>query len=137
MILLGVAVLVLVVLAVLIYLGRRGKHGAEAFQNPSPPSTPTFTMFFAEWCGHCKKAKPAFVEFMADGKIELGGKPVVIEMVDADGDSPKLKTMPIKGFPTFILQLPDGSIKEYQGKREVAGYLEFLNKELGGGIQTA
>lgn len=132
LILLVGAVLALIAIVSLILIGRRRLTGGdeeEGFQNPSPPSEPTFTMFFAEWCGHCKKAKPAFLEFMADGNMTVGSTTIKVDMVDADGDDERLKALPVKGYPTFILQMPDGSIKEYKGPREPSGYLEFLNAE--------
>jgi hypothetical protein len=52
-------------------------------------------------------------------------------MVDADGEDARLKALPVKGYPTFLLQMPDGTVKEFKGKRETAAYLEFLNQELG------
>lgn len=132
LILLGIALVALLAIIGLIVVGRKKiQGGTESFQNPSPPSVPTFTMFFAEWCGHCKKAKPGFTEFMSSGEVTIGSKKVKVDMVDADGSDERLKTLPVQGYPTFILQMPDGTIKEYKGQRETAGYLEFLNQELG------
>jgi hypothetical protein len=59
---------------------------------------------------------------------------VKIEMVNADSGDPKVEAFQVKGYPTFCLQTTDGKITEYKGKREVAGYLEFLNSSLGGGV---
>jgi thiol-disulfide isomerase/thioredoxin len=126
-IVLGILALALVAVIGLAISGTYVLKTKETFENPNPPTTPTFTMFFAEWCGHCKKTKPGFTEFMTSNT----GKDVVIDMVDADGADPRLKSLPVKGYPTFLLQKPDGSIVEYKGARETAGYLEFLNKELG------
>jgi thiol-disulfide isomerase/thioredoxin len=92
----------------------------------------TLLLVYADWCGHCKKAKPDFVEFMADGTKTIGSKTVKIEMVNADSGDPKVEAFQVKGYPTFCLQTTDGKITEYKGKREVAGYLEFLNSSLGG-----
>jgi hypothetical protein len=55
-------------------------------------------------------------------------------MVNADSGDPKVEAFQVKGYPTFCLQTTDGTVTEYKGKREVAGYLEFLNSSLGGGI---
>jgi thiol-disulfide isomerase/thioredoxin len=127
------AALAVLVVVVLIVLGKypnllKTKSG---FKDLGAPSTPTFTMFYADWCGHCKKAKPDFQQFMADGTIMIGQKTVIVEMVNADSGSPKLEAFQVKGYPTFCLQTPDGTVVEYKGKRETAGYLEFLNEQLG------
>lgn len=126
----GLGVLAIVVLIVL------GKYPAllgtkSGFQDLGAPSVPTFTMFYADWCGHCKKAKPDFEQFMGDGTVSFGDKTVKVEMVNADSGSPKLEKFQVKGYPTFCLQTPDGTITEYKGKREPEGYLEFLNQKLG------
>jgi len=109
--------------------GRAGLR--QGFQNPSQP---TFTMYYAPWCGHCKNAKPGFDEFAKDGSVKIGEKSCVVRAVDPEQQPAEAKGKPIKGFPTFLLELPNGVIKEYKGERATAGYLEFLNKELGGGV---
>jgi thiol-disulfide isomerase/thioredoxin len=137
-VLIALAVLAVVVVVVLIVLGKYPhlfpglKQGFQS--GGPPPSVPTFTMFYADWCGHCKKAKPDFVEFMGDGTKTIGDKTVKIEMVNADSGDPKVEAFQVKGYPTFCLQTTDGKVTEYKGKREVAGYLEFLNSSLGGGV---
>jgi thiol-disulfide isomerase/thioredoxin len=137
-VLIALAVLAVVVVVVLIVLGKYPHLFPglkQGFQGGGPaPSVPTFTMFYADWCGHCKKAKPDFVEFMGDGTKTIGDKTVKIEMVNADSGDPKVEAFQVKGYPTFCLQTTDGKVTEYKGKREVAGYLEFLNSSLGGGV---
>lgn len=137
-VLIALAVIAVVVVVVLIVLGKYPHLFPglkQGFQGGGPaPDVPTFTMFYADWCGHCKKAKPDFVEFMADGTKTIGDKTVKIEMVNADSGDPKVEAFQVKGYPTFCLQTTDGKITEYKGKREVAGYLEFLNSSLGGGV---
>jgi len=100
----------------------------QGFQNPSDP---TFTMYYAPWCGHCKTAKPDFDAMVAKGAVKVGEKSCVIRAVDPEKEPELAKGKPIRGFPTFLLELPNGTIKEYKGTRSSAGYLEFINKELG------
>ena len=137
-VLIALAVLAVVVVVVLIVLGKYPHLFPglkQGFQGGGPaPDVPTFTMFYADWCGHCKKAKPDFVEFMGDGTKTIGDKTVKIEMVNADSGNPKVEAFQVKGYPTFCLQTTDGKVTEYKGKRETAGYLEFLNSSLGGGV---
>jgi thiol-disulfide isomerase/thioredoxin len=68
LIFLGVAVL-----ALLAYVVREGftLNNVQGFQNASEY---TFTMYYADWCGHCKKAKPEMEELVKKGVIEKGGK---------------------------------------------------------------
>ena len=126
----GVLVLVLLILMGK-YPGFFRMQQSQGFQDVAAPSVPTFTMFHATWCGHCKRAAPAFEEWKNGGDLTVGDQKVKLEMIDADSGSPKMKAFNVAGYPTFCLQTPDGTITEYKGKREVAGYLEFLNQQLG------
>ena len=141
-VLIALAVIAVVVVVALIVLGKyphmfpwlkQGFQGGPSI-SAAAPDVPTFTMFYADWCGHCKKAKPDFVEFMGDGTKTIGSTTVKIEMVNADSGDPKVEAFQVKGYPTFCLQTTDGKVTEYKGKRETAGYLEFLNSSLGGGV---
>jgi thiol-disulfide isomerase/thioredoxin len=131
MILYGALVLIAVWLVYSIFFPRSSRRLLQGFQNPSEP---TFTMYYAPWCGHCKNAKPAFDEFAKDGRVKIGEKSCVVRAVDPEKQPEEAKGKPVRGFPTFLLELPNGVIKEYKGERTTAGYLEFLNKELGGGV---
>jgi thiol-disulfide isomerase/thioredoxin len=123
LILLGVAVLGLLIAAWYYSKSRDG------FTNPSEP---TFTMYYADWCGHCKNAKPEFEELISKSPMEINGKKCNIRMVSPEKQPELAAGKPIKGFPTFLMETPDGKAVEYKGSRSMAGYLEFINKSLGG-----
>lgn len=91
---------------------------------------PTFTMYYADWCPHCKTIKPAFVEFSKTKSVQVGKKTVFLDMVEADTDAEKLKGKPVKGFPTFLLETPDGKFKEFDGERNPDGWLSFLKENV-------
>ena len=121
-ILIGVIVLLV---GVHIYIMNTGKEG---FQSPNDP---TFTMYYADWCGHCKKAKPEFSKLIEKSPYTINGQKCVVEMVSPEKEPEKVKGKKVKGFPTFILEKPDGTTKAYEGERTTAGFLEFLNTSLG------
>ncbi len=126
---------ILAVLGVVAFALLGGGKTIQGFQNRGEvPNEPTFTMYFAPWCGHCKNAMPEFDEFMKTGPLSIKGQKCVIRKVDPEAEPEKAAGKPVKGFPTFLLETPDGKIVEYQGNRSTEGYLEFLNKSLGGGI---
>jgi thiol-disulfide isomerase/thioredoxin len=109
-------------------------ESVQGFQNGQPLTKDRFTMCYADWCPHCTTAKPAFKEFSKDGKLLINGKEVHVRMLEADKDKDAMASLPVKGFPTFLLETVDGKVIEYKGPRETEKYLEFLNKQLGGGI---
>ena len=91
-----------------------------------------FTMYYADWCPHCKTAKPEMEALIAKSPITVGGKKCEVRMIQPEKEPEKAKGKPIKGFPTFLLETVDGETVEYSGKRSTDGYLAFLNENLGG-----
>mgnify|MGYP003984189385 CR=1 FL=1 len=95
----------------------------EAFESSSPSAS--LKIFFAEWCGHCKKFKPIYEDELptqiTDLKINC-----TIETIDADKNEELVKQYDVKGFPTVILELADGTKIPYDGPRETAPIIEFL-----------
>lgn len=118
-----------------VYMAFKGKSMA-GFQNPSPVSENTFTMYYADWCPHCQSAKPAFKDLAAKGYVGEGKGRCKIRMVGLEENPEEMKAAggKIKGFPTFLLETPGGQTYEYEGERNVDGYLKFINDKLGGGI---
>jgi len=104
----------------------------QGFQSGAPANT--FTMYYADWCGHCKTAKPEFSEFAKQGVLTIGNQNCKIRMISPEKEPEAAKGKNIKGFPSFLLETVDGKTVEYTGERNTAGYMSFLNANLGGGI---
>jgi thiol-disulfide isomerase/thioredoxin len=132
---LGAVIVGLLVLAMFYGLGGTFGRGLfEGFQGgKQAPEVNTFTMYYADWCGHCKKAKPEMEELVKKGVIEKGGKKCEIRMISPENEPEKAAGKPIKGFPTFLMETADGQVVEYKGERSTKGYLDFINKTLSGG----
>jgi len=105
----------------------RGSFEFEAFDNQNGP---TFVMYYAQWCGHCKTAKPQFQQLMDNYKGS-----VKLMMVDCEAPENKelVQSQGIKGFPT--LRYYSGGIsenfQEYNGGRTYGDFTQFLNKVQG------
>ena len=102
----------------------KGKFRIEAFDNMN--QGPLFVMYFAEWCGHCKRTKPEFEKLMNsyNGNVK-------VMLVDAEAAENKdlVKSQNVKGFPT-IRYYPNGlSSKpiEYTGGRDLKSFMTYLN----------
>ncbi len=104
----------------------KGSFEFEAFSN----SEPMFVMYFAEWCGHCKRAKPEFKKLMDSYK-----GPIKIMMVDCEApeNADLVKSQNIKGFPT-IRYYPNGlneKFQEYTGGRSFDDFSQYVNQITG------
>lgn len=82
----------------------------------------SFIIFYAPWCGHCKKAKPDFTElaanFSSDSKYFFGA-------VNCDADKTFCRSKDVKGFPTFFYyKYGDGL--QYRGINDFEHFYEFL-----------
>lgn len=134
MILLGFVILSFVALVAVVGFGYKfpSTKVLQGFQGA--PAKNTFTMYYADWCGHCQQAKPAFTEFASKGTIKIGNKDCEIRMISPEKEPEAAKGKVIKGFPTFMLETVDGKTLEYAGERSVDGYMAFLNENLGGGV---
>jgi len=121
---LAVLGLVIVVIFALYYFSGCSS-ASQGFQNAD-----TFTLYYADWCPHCKTVKPIFQEFAKAGSMVINGKTVFLDMAEADKDAAKAKGKPVKGYPTFLLEKADGSFVEFDGERNAAGWKSWLAKNL-------
>jgi len=91
-------------------------------------------MYYADWCGHCKTAKPEFESLVAKSPMDINGVKCNVRMVSPEKQPELAKGKSIKGFPTFLMETPDGKSVEYKGPRSTDGYLKFINETLGGSV---
>lgn len=98
----------------------------EGFQSGAD----TFTLYYAEWCPHCKTIKPAFQEWAKNGFVTIGGKNVKVRMVEQGENPQEVTAKGVKGFPTFLLETAEGKTVEFQGDRTPEAYLQFLGEQL-------
>jgi thiol-disulfide isomerase/thioredoxin len=110
----------------------KGSFQIEAFDNNSSPE---FVMYYAEWCGHCKRAKPEFTKLM-----ESYNGPIKLSMIDCEENKEIAEKQQIKGFPT-IRYYPNGAnlkeqeyisnYQEYSGGRTHFDFNQHLDKVTG------
>ena len=100
----------------------KGSFEIEAFDNNEEAM---FVMYYAEWCGHCKRAKPEFEKLSQNYK----GK---IKIMAVNAESPENKNLvqsqKIEGFPT-IRYYPSGltgKYDEYSGSRTYSDFAQYL-----------
>ncbi len=112
---------VLVLLALVWYF--RGRN--EGFAGGA--DAPSFTLYYADWCPHCKEVAPQFKEWAKNGTVNVGGKTVFVKAVEEKQIPSDMKDK-VKGFPTFIFS-KGGSTVEYSGTRDPTGWEAFIKQQ--------
>jgi thiol-disulfide isomerase/thioredoxin len=105
---------------VILYFAYRAVYSVDGFTGSSGA---TFSLYYADWCPHCKTVKPAFESWMSSQSL------VTAKMYEADKDSAAVKAAGVKGFPTFQLKKADGTVVECNA-RDPAGWESFLKQNL-------
>ena len=116
-----------IVVLVLVFLGlRRMFTSSEGFVSDGN----TFTLYYAEWCPHCKAVKPLFKDWSSSGSVTINGQTVSANMVEADTNPELVSAAGVKGFPTMILKKADGSTMEYKGDRTPSAWESWINSNM-------
>lgn len=83
-----------------------------------------FIKFFAPWCGHCKKIKPAWDQLMTDYK---DSDTILVADVDCIGAGKALcDTHGVQGFPT--IKFGAGALEDYKQGRTLKDLRQFASE---------
>ncbi|XP_058820721.1 thioredoxin domain-containing protein 5 homolog [Topomyia yanbarensis] len=85
-----------------------------------------FVMFFAPWCGHCKKLAPTWSK-LAESK----SLPVKIGRVDCTNDGDICSEQDVTGYPTLKFFKASEDAVKYRGARDLDAFTAFLREQLG------
>jgi thiol-disulfide isomerase/thioredoxin len=86
--------------------------------------------FFADWCPHCKKAKPEWEKFTATyNNKDVGFYKIICDSVDCtDGENRLIQEYSIDGYPTVIL-VKDGKRVNFSGRITESNLNDFIESE--------
>lgn len=87
---------------------------------PESGSEPRVVLYFAEWCGHCKRFKPEW-EIL---KTELKKKGISFAEYEDSKDEAVMQSAGVNGYPTIRI---DG--KDYNGDRSSVAILAYLSSD--------
>ena len=78
-------------------------------------------LFYADWCGHCKRFKPIYEEFAQQATGDFQVAQIDFHKARAS-DASKCEKFAslVRGYPT-VLFIKDGEINEYKGARSMEG----------------
>jgi thiol-disulfide isomerase/thioredoxin len=91
-------------------------------------------MFYVDWCGHCKTAKPGYKQFMDEYHgTKLNDKTVQVEMINCEENEENAKMASeyeVKGYPTIIAGV-NGQKHVYAGSdKSSQGFSSWLKSLL-------
>jgi len=96
-------------------------------------SSPHFVMFFAPWCGHCKRLAPTWEELAAKYNKDVESE-VTIAKVDCTVATALCSAQDVTGYPTLKF-FKSGAEKDdgvkYRGQRDAASLTKFIAEKLG------
>jgi thiol-disulfide isomerase/thioredoxin len=129
--LLGLILVLGVVLILLAVSGVGVTYKGEGFTNSYGQTNDrgTFTMYYADWCPHCKSAKPMFKDFMGTGIIQVNGQPIKLRMVE-EKEIKKGVDPEVRGYPSFLYSDAAGKVVEFDGPRNSDGFMKFLETQI-------
>jgi thiol-disulfide isomerase/thioredoxin len=106
----------------------------EDIYQASDPKEATVYFFYADWCPHCKKAKPVWEDFKNNynGKTINGYKLNVVSVNCSNAEEPETANMidrfDIKSYPTIKIQFGD-QIYEFDAKITPENLEQFVHHD--------
>jgi len=130
----GVVLLVVGALVYYFYIIPTSKPNYSAVEGFAQDKSAELLFFYADWCPHCKTAKPDWAEIVSKYEnTTINGYKVAFTEINCTTETEDISQMmnkyKIEGFPTIKL-LKDGQIIEYDAKPTKDTLDEFLNTVL-------
>ena len=135
-------VLLFIAVAVYIYLYHISPSSKKSFHpnNEQVPAGSVSTddaellFFYADWCPHCKAAKPIWNDLKSEYENKtINGYKVIFTDIDCTEETAEVEKLmnqyKIEGYPTIKL-IKDGQVIEYDAKPNKETLVKFLNTVL-------
>uniref|UniRef100_A0A6M2DV45 Protein disulfide-isomerase n=1 Tax=Xenopsylla cheopis TaxID=163159 RepID=A0A6M2DV45_XENCH len=87
-------------------------------------------MFYAPWCGHCKRLKPEFAK--AAETLQGDETPIALAKVDCtEGGKETCGKFSVSGYPTLKIFRNGELSQDYNGPREAGGIVKYMRAQVG------
>lgn len=104
--------------------------GDENFDSRLADMDTALVMFYAPWCGHCKRLKPEFARAAID--LKENDPPVALVQVDCtEAGKSTCARFGVSGYPTVKIFKSGELSSDYNGPREYNGIVKFMKAQVG------
>ncbi len=122
-------IILLIILAVLYFVYttflKEGFETQSSNLEDQVKSGTKLVLFYADWCGHCKKIKPVWDETAKEINVDEVKMIKVNCGEGTDEDQRIMKKYSIDGYPT-IIKFVNGKATLYQGDRDADSFKEMF-----------
>nr|XP_045615779.1 thioredoxin domain-containing protein 5 homolog [Procambarus clarkii] len=129
------------VVSLIVSLVQAEEHGSNTITFTADTFTqsldgkPQFVMFFAPWCGHCKRLSATWDDL--GKKYNTEKAEVVVGKVDCTQHTALCSSQDVTGYPTLKLfnKGAENGVR-YRGPRDLASLERFISEQLGTEVQN-
>jgi len=104
--------------------------GDDDFDSKLAALENTLVMFYAPWCGHCKRLKPEFAQ--AAELLRDDDPPINLAKVDCtEAGKETCSKFSVSGYPTLKIFKYGEVASDYNGPREANGIVKYMRSQVG------
>ncbi|EDV56416.1 protein disulfide-isomerase A3 [Drosophila erecta] len=109
--------------------------GDDDFATTLKQHETTLVMFYAPWCGHCKRLKPEYAK--AAELVKDDDPPIKLAKVDCtEAGKETCSKYSVSGYPTLKIFRQDEVSQDYNGPREASGIAKYMRAQVGPASKT-
>jgi len=99
----------------------------ELSEQSGGEALPRCTLYYVNWCGHCKNLKPVWNELET---LDKYNNKIKFEQVEGDENPETIQNEQIEGYPTIKLHKLNNETIEYQGDRTIKDLEQFIDNNI-------